>query len=58
MGTSGKAFVGNITGIKTPAHMIWGTATTVVANVQGLGDIVRILDAEAMNMAVKMSDAI
>lgn len=58
LGSSRKAFIGKITGVKQPSQRIWGTAATVVAAVQGGADIVRVHDAEEMGMVVKMSDAI
>jgi len=58
LGSSRKNFVGQITGVKTPAQRVWGTAATVAAAVQGGADIVRVHDVEKMVQVVKMSDAI
>lgn len=58
VGSSRKAFIGKVTGVKEPAQRIWGTTATVVAAVQGGADIVRVHDAEEMALVTKMADAI
>lgn len=58
IGSSRKSFIGQITGVKTPAERIWGTAATVVAAVEGGADVVRVHDVKEMGQVVKMSDAI
>ena len=58
LGSSRKNFVGQITGVKTPAQRGWGSAATVAAAVQGGADIVRVHDVVQMVQVVKMSDAI
>lgn len=58
VGSSRKAFVGSITGVKEPAERVWGTAATVAAAVQGGADVIRVHDTMEMAMVAKMSDAI
>ncbi|KAJ5346513.1 hypothetical protein N7541_008995 [Penicillium brevicompactum] len=58
MGPSRKRFIGNITGVKTPAERVWGTAATVSASVSGGADIVRVHDVREMSHVAKVSDAI
>jgi len=58
VGSSRKAFVGRITGVKRPDERIWGTAATVAAAIQGGADVVRVHDAQEMGMVATMSDAI
>lgn len=58
VGSSRKSFIGHITGVRTPAERIWGTAATVTAAVQGGADIVRVHDVREMAQVVTMADAI
>lgn len=58
VGASRKKFIGTITGVKTPSERAWGTASTVVAAIQGGADIVRVHDVEEMTQVAKMADAI
>lgn len=58
VGSSRKAFVGKITGVKEPADRVWGTAATVAAAVQGGADVIRVHDVREMAMVATMSDAI
>lgn len=58
MGPSRKRFIGSITGVKTPAERVWGTAATVSASVIGGADIVRVHDVREMSHVVKVADAI
>jgi 2-amino-4-hydroxy-6-hydroxymethyldihydropteridine diphosphokinase/dihydropteroate synthase len=58
VGTSRKAFIGRITGVKTASERVWGTAATVAAAVQGGADIVRVHDVEEMAQVTKMADGI
>ncbi|KAF4126674.1 2-amino-4-hydroxy-6-hydroxymethyldihydropteridine diphosphokinase / dihydropteroate synthase, partial [Geosmithia morbida] len=58
VGSSRKRFIGDVTGVGSPADRVWGTAATVAAAVQGGADVVRVHDAEEMAMVSKMSDAI
>lgn len=58
MGPSRKRFIGNITGVETPAERVWGTAATVSASVVGGADIVRVHDVREMSHVVKVADAI
>lgn len=58
MGPSRKRFIGNITGVKTAAERVWGTAATVSASVAGGADIVRVHDVREMGQVAKVADAI
>ncbi|KAG5296209.1 folic acid synthesis protein [Histoplasma capsulatum G186AR] len=58
LGTSRKAFIGRVTGVKKPSERLWGTAATVTASVAGGADIVRVHDTAEMSQVVKMADAI
>jgi 2-amino-4-hydroxy-6-hydroxymethyldihydropteridine diphosphokinase / dihydropteroate synthase len=58
LGTSRKAFIGKITGVKEARERIWGTAAAVTASVQGGADIVRVHDVAEMRSVVKMADAL
>lgn len=58
VGSSRKAFVGQITGVEKASERVWGTAATVAAAVQGGADVVRVHDTQEMGMVAKMSDAI
>lgn len=58
VGTSRKAFIGRITGVKEARERVWGTAVSVAAAVQGGADMVRVHDVEEMTQVVKMADAI
>jgi 2-amino-4-hydroxy-6-hydroxymethyldihydropteridine diphosphokinase/dihydropteroate synthase len=58
VGTSRKAFIGKVTGVKKASERVWGTAATVAAAVQGGADVVRVHDVGEMAMVVKMTDAI
>lgn len=57
VGPSRKSFVGTITGVTRPADRVWGTAAAVAAAVEGGADVVRVHDAE-MVQVVKMADAV
>lgn len=57
VGPSRKSFVGTITGVRRPADRVWGTAAAVAAAVEGGADVVRVHDAE-MVQVVKMADAV
>lgn len=58
VGSSRKSFIGKVTGVRDARERKWGTATTVVAAVQGGADIVRVHDVMEMGQVVKMADAI
>lgn len=58
VGTSRKAFVGRITGVKEAKERVWGTAATVTAAIQGGADIVRVHDVQEMAQVAKMADAV
>lgn len=58
VGTSRKAFVGRITGVKEAKDRKWGTAAAVTAAIQGGADIVRVHDVDEMVQVSKMADAI
>jgi 2-amino-4-hydroxy-6-hydroxymethyldihydropteridine diphosphokinase/dihydropteroate synthase len=58
VGTSRKAFVGKITGVRNAADRKWGTAAAVTAAIQGGADIVRVHDVRQMAQVAKMADAI
>ncbi|KAF2124998.1 folic acid synthesis protein-like protein [Dothidotthia symphoricarpi CBS 119687] len=58
VGTSRKAFVGKITGVKEAKDRKWGTAAAVTAAIQGGADIVRVHDVEEMGQVAKLADAI
>lgn len=58
LGTSRKAFIGRITGVKEARERVWGTAASVAAAVQGGADIVRVHDVREMAQVAKMADAI
>ncbi|KAF2676415.1 folic acid synthesis protein-like protein [Lentithecium fluviatile CBS 122367] len=58
VGTSRKAFVGRITGVKEARERTWGTAAAVAAAIQGGADIVRVHDVEEMGKVAKMADAV
>lgn len=58
VGSSRKSFIGKITGVRTPAERIWGTAATVAAAVEGGADVVRVHDVKEMGQVVRMCDAI
>lgn len=58
VGTSRKAFVGRITGVKEAKDRTWGTAAAVTAAIQGGADIVRVHDVEEMGQVAKMADAV
>jgi 2-amino-4-hydroxy-6-hydroxymethyldihydropteridine diphosphokinase/dihydropteroate synthase len=58
VGSSRKAFIGKITGVKEASQRMWGTAATVAAAVHGGVDIVRVHDIEEMAQVVQMSEAI
>ncbi|KAF2475864.1 Dihydropteroate synthase [Lindgomyces ingoldianus] len=58
VGTSRKAFVGRITGVKEAKERTWGTAAAVTAAIQGGADIIRVHDVEEMGQVVKMADAV
>lgn len=58
VGTSRKAFIGHITGVKDAGQRTWGSAATVAAAVQGGADIVRVHDVREMAQVAKVADAI
>ena len=58
VGTSRKAFLGKICGIKEPRERVWGTAAAVAAAIQGGADVVRVHDVEEMGQVTKVADAI
>ena len=58
IGTSRKAYIGNITGVEKASDRVWGTAAAVTASVQQGADIVRVHDVKEMGQVVKMADAI
>ncbi|KAJ9136471.1 Folic acid synthesis protein fol1 [Pleurostoma richardsiae] len=58
VGSSRKSFIGRITGVPRPAERVWGTATTVVAAVEGGADVVRVHDVQEMSQVVAVADAI
>ncbi|KAF2656101.1 folic acid synthesis protein-like protein [Lophiostoma macrostomum CBS 122681] len=58
VGTSRKAFVGRITGVKEAKERTWGTAAAVTAAIQGGADIIRVHDVEKMGQVAKMADAL
>jgi 2-amino-4-hydroxy-6-hydroxymethyldihydropteridine diphosphokinase/dihydropteroate synthase len=58
VGTSRKAFIGNITGVKEAKERTWGTAVAVAAAIQGGADIVRVHDVKEMAQVAKMADAL
>lgn len=58
VGTSRKAFVGKITGVKEASQRTWGTAATVTAAIQGGADIIRVHDVQEMAQVSKMADAL
>ncbi|KAF2196752.1 folic acid synthesis protein-like protein [Delitschia confertaspora ATCC 74209] len=58
VGTSRKAFVGRITGVKEAKERTWGTAAAVTAAIQGGADIIRVHDVEEMGQVARMADAV
>lgn len=58
VGTSRKAFVGSITGVKEAKDRTWGTAAAVTAAIQGGADIIRVHDVQEMGQVAKMADAV
>ncbi|KAL6173100.1 trifunctional dihydropteroate synthetase [Exserohilum turcicum] len=58
VGTSRKAFIGHVTGVKDAQERVWGTAVAVSAAIQGGADIVRVHDVKAMAQVAKMADAL
>ena len=58
VGTSRKAFIGNITGVKEAKERAWGTAVAVAAAIQGGADVVRVHDVKEMAQVAKMADAL
>ncbi|KAF2824240.1 folic acid synthesis protein-like protein [Ophiobolus disseminans] len=58
VGTSRKAFIGRITGVKDAKDRVWGTAASVAAAVQGGADVVRVHDVKEMAQVAGMADAI
>ncbi|KAH8728989.1 Dihydropteroate synthase-like protein [Phaeosphaeriaceae sp. PMI808] len=58
VGTSRKAFIGRITGVKEAKDRVWGTAASVAASIQGGATIVRVHDVKEMAQVAKMADAI
>lgn len=57
VGTSRKAFVGRITGVKEAKQRTWGTAVAVTAAIKGGADIIRVHDVAEMAQVAKMADA-
>lgn len=58
VGTSRKAFIGKVTGVKEATERVWGTAAAISAAVQGGADIVRVHDVQEMAQVARMADAI
>lgn len=58
VGTSRKAFIGHITGVKEARERVWGTAVAVAAAVQGGAEIVRVHDVREMAQVARMADAL
>ncbi|KAG9191641.1 2-amino-4-hydroxy-6-hydroxymethyldihydropteridine diphosphokinase / dihydropteroate synthase [Alternaria panax] len=58
VGTSRKAFIGNITGVKEAKDRVWGTAVAISAAIKGHADIVRVHDVNEMAQVAKMADAL
>jgi 2-amino-4-hydroxy-6-hydroxymethyldihydropteridine diphosphokinase/dihydropteroate synthase len=58
VGTSRKAFIGHITGVKEAPRRVWGTAVAVSAAIQGGADILRVHDVKEMAQVAKMADAL
>ncbi|CAN9098819.1 unnamed protein product [Alternaria alternata] len=58
VGTSRKAFIGHITGVKTARDRVWGTAVAISAAIKGGAQIVRVHDVKEMTQTVKMADAL
>ncbi|CAO2652763.1 Nn.00g021740.m01.CDS01 [Neocucurbitaria sp. VM-36] len=58
VGTSRKAFIGRITGVKEAKDRVWGSAAAITAAIQGGADIVRVHDVKEMCQTAKMADAI
>jgi 2-amino-4-hydroxy-6-hydroxymethyldihydropteridine diphosphokinase/dihydropteroate synthase len=58
VGTSRKAFIGNVTGVKEAKDRAWGTAVAISAAIKGHADIVRVHDVKEMAQAAKMADAL
>jgi 2-amino-4-hydroxy-6-hydroxymethyldihydropteridine diphosphokinase/dihydropteroate synthase len=58
VGTSRKAFIGKITGVKQASERTWGTAAAITAAIQGGADIVRVHDVKEMGQVAKVADAI
>jgi dihydropteroate synthase len=58
IGTSRKAFIGDMLGGLPPEKRVWGTAATVTASVLAGAHIVRVHDVEEMVQVVKIADSI
>ncbi|KAF1995263.1 Dihydropteroate synthase [Amniculicola lignicola CBS 123094] len=58
VGTSRKAFVGRVTGVKEARERTWGTAAAVTAAIQGGADVVRVHDVGEMGQVARMADAV
>lgn len=58
VGTSRKAFIGRITGVKEANERVWGTAVAVSAAIQGGADILRVHDVKEMMQVARMADAL
>lgn len=58
VGTSRKAFIGKITGVKDSGKRVWGTAVAVSAAIQGGAQILRVHDVGEMAQVAKMADAL
>lgn len=58
VGTSRKAFIGKITGVKEPKDRLLGTAVAVSHAISGGADIVRVHDVPEMAQVAKLTDAI
>ncbi|KAK9460580.1 Dihydropteroate synthase-like protein [Lipomyces oligophaga] len=58
VGASRKAFIGKITGSKSPAERVFGTTAAVASSIIGGAEIVRVHDVEQIADAVKVLDSI
>lgn len=58
IGTSRKAFIGNILGGLPPTERLQGTAATVAISIMNGANIVRVHDVKEMSKVAKMADAL
>jgi len=58
LGTSRKAFIGEITNKKQPNERDWGTAATCTAAIQAGVHILRVHNTENLKDVILVSDAI